>query len=505
MKTVVELRDRRQADFEEHPFFAWLRSDRVPLERRLDFSTMAALFVMQFRDMNQWVLQFPKPHNEFEWVITRGTIEDATHSGLFLEDWRTLGLDERLGWRASDMLWWLFLSEDQEPYRRIGMKYISMGVRDEGDPLVRFGHSEASEATGHVMLSTSAPVAAQLSARTGEPYRYWGPHHLERESGHVANTEGIFEGSVLTDGQRSVAVELCSEMFGLFEDVFDGFLTYAQRYVENGTAPSRPERFVRADRGMPEPFDLSARQADARDLRVWRVLEQRRRRATQHPFYTWLTDVPAAADARLCAFIPMWTMDVLGYRDLAKYAFTYAEPKTDAERAINRWAAELTTHSQLFLNDWDALQLDQRLGFAASDTLEFLFLDPDMDVHRQHLIEFAKLAIRHQDPALRWWLMTALESTGETFFARTRPLAEAVEAQTGARLDYLTERHLLSGERDARPTVPPTALQPEDEDVAVGLIETVYDALESQLERSYCVARADRFDVLADRPSTVAA
>ena len=385
------------------------------------------------------------------------------------------------------------------------MKYISMGVRDGDDPLVRFGHSEASEATGHAMLSASAPVAAQLSTQTGERYPYWGPYHLERESGHVANTEGIFEGSVLADGQRSAAVELCSEMFGLFEDVFDGFLTYARRYVENGTAPSRPERFIPGNRGMPEQFDLSGRQADARDLRVWRVLEQRRKRATQHPFYTWLSDGKGAVDARLCAFIPMWTMDILGYRDLAKYAFSYAAPKTDAERAINRWAAELITHSGLFLNDWDALQLDQRLGFTASDTLEFLFLDPDMDVHRHHLIEFAKLAIRHQDPALRWWLMTALESTGETFFARTRPLAEAVEAKTGVRLDYLTERHLLAGEPDARPTVPPTALQRGDEDVAMGLIETVYDALESQLTRSYCVARADRFGVLGDRLSTATA
>jgi hypothetical protein len=87
--------------------------------------------------------------------------------------------------------------------------------------------------------------------------------------------------------------------------------------------------------------------------------------------------------------------------------------------------------------------------------------------------------------------MTALESTGETFFAHTRTLAEAVEAETGCRLDYLTERH--SACPDVRPPVPPAPLQPGDEDTAIGLIDTVYDALESQLTRSYCVARADKF------------
>lgn len=100
------------------------------------------------------------------------------------------------------------------------------------------------------------------------------------------------------------------------------------------------------------------------------------------------------------------------------------------------WAAELTTHSGGFLNDWDQLGLDDLLGFNASGTLEFLYLDHDMDLHREHLVEFATLALRHTDPALRWWLMTALESTGETSFAHTRTLAEAVEAETGVRLDY---------------------------------------------------------------------
>jgi hypothetical protein len=181
-------------------------------------------------------------------------------------------------------------------------------------------------------------------------------------------------------------------------------------------------------------------------------------------------------------------MDVLGYRDLARYALTYTTPQDEAEHAINKWAGELAAHSGLFLRDWDNLGLDERLGFTASDTLEYVFLDPDLDAHRQHLIEFAKLAMRHQDPALRWWLMAALETTGEAFFGCTRQLAEIVEQDAGVRLDYLAERHCT--DPDASLPRPPAQLRPDSVPVAVGLVNTVFDAMESNLTRSYAAVRA---------------
>ncbi|MGH3486413.1 MAG: hypothetical protein ACRDP8_00640 [Actinopolymorphaceae bacterium] len=100
-------------------------------------------------------------------MINSGTFEDETHSRLFLEDWRALGLDGRISWRASDTLWWLYLSPEQELFRRCGMTYISMGVADGDDPLVRFAHSEASEATGHIMFKAAAPAGARSAARSG--------------------------------------------------------------------------------------------------------------------------------------------------------------------------------------------------------------------------------------------------------------------------------------------------------------------------------------------------
>lgn len=506
MEAVIELRDARQAAVPAHPFFSWLRRPAgVPLDRRLDFAVAAAPFIMAFRDVNLWALRYLEPRDEYEWVISRGTFEDATHSRMFVEDWLSLGLDERLGWQASDMLWWLFISGQQEPMRRAGMRYLSFAVEDEGNPVIRFAHSEAGEATGHVFLSHTAPIAAALAQATGRDYRYFGQYHLDRESGHVANTEGVFETRVLGERDRAAALHACAGMFDLFGDIFTCWLDYARRYVEADSVPARPAGRS-ACRGVPPaPVDLAPLYEDPRNARVARVLEARRARAAAHPFYRWLhADEGVSPCERLCRFVPLWTMDILGYRDLTRYALTYPDPRDDAEQAINGWAAELSTHSGLFLADWASLRLDERLGFTASDTLRFLYLDPDLDVHRQHLVEFAKLAMRYRDPALRWWLMAALEATGETFFARTRPLAEAVEQEAGVRLDYLAERHCAGvAASRTRPARPPELLRPQDADVAAGLVNTVFDAMEANLTRSYAAARANRFGI-ASRTSVLA-
>ena len=237
MENVVKLRDARQEQISRHAFFDWMRSDVVSLSDRLTFAPAGALFIMQFRDMNRWVLRFPEPRSEFEWVINLGTLEDEKHSRMFLQDWRKLDLDNRLGWRAGDVLWWLFLSPDQEVFRRSGIEFMRLAVDDGDDAMIRFGHSEAGEATGHVMLSNTAGVASELSALTGLDYGYFGPYHLELESGHVGNTEGVFETVVLDRDSRERASAACTRMFDIFDGIFDGFLHYAATYLNTGTTP----------------------------------------------------------------------------------------------------------------------------------------------------------------------------------------------------------------------------------------------------------------------------
>jgi hypothetical protein len=499
MREVMAYRDARQKEFAEHPFFQWLHSDRVSIEERLNFAPMGALFIMQFRDMSRWVLRFPQPRNEFEWVINHGTYEDEKHSRLFLETWREQLLDERLGWKASDVLWWCFLSPDQEVFRLNGIEFISLSVEDGGDPLIRFGHHEGGEATGHVGLGNTSKVATELSKRTGLAYRYWGSHHLDLETGHVGNIEGVFEEVTLDPARRTRAIELCGRIFDVFDRVFDAFLAYAHDYLEKNAVPRRPNTVRRASEEWAAP-PLAIRPVDHRDEIVYERLCERKARVAQHPFYAWLrADNGLSARQKLQRFIPMWVIDILGYRDLNRYALPYPLADDPAKEAINLWANRLSAHSDMFMTDWDALGLDDLLGFTASQTFEFLFLDDDMDLHREHMIEFVKLAVRYTDPAVRWWTMAALESTGEQFFAHTKPLACAVETEIGARLDYLSGRHdapldatNTGGAQDGSPVARLTA---ETVGVALNLVDQVFDSIESQLWLSLAIARANKFDV----------
>ncbi|WP_198406808.1 hypothetical protein [Nocardia terpenica] len=492
MKEVMVLRDERQERFTRHPFFEWMQSDTLPPEQRLRFAPMGAFFIMQFRDMNRWVLRFPEPRNEFEWVIDLGTWEDEKHSRMFLEDWGKLGLDRHLNWRAADVLWWLFLSPDQEVFRRSGMEFVSLAVADHDDALVRFGHSEAGEAAGHVFLDNTSRVAAELAEQTGMNYRYFGSYHLDLETGHVGNVEGVFENRVLDPERRAETKVVCSRMADIFERIFDAFLAYAEQYIAKGAVPTRPVLPRRATAEWNAP-PLTVIPIDWRDARVQQHLEMRKARAAAHPFYTWLrAENGIRPQAKLQRFIPMWVMDIFGYRDLNRYAMPYPQPDDPPRRAINDWAARLSAHSDLFLGDWDSLGLDDLLGYSASDALRFIFLDPDMDLHREHMIEFAKIALRQDDPAVRWWMMTALESTGEEFFRQTSRLAHAVERETGRYLDYLCGRH-DSPMTTTAPHRPPARLTRETERTAMDIVDTVFDSMESQLWRSLTIAQADKF------------
>jgi hypothetical protein len=510
VQEIMNLKRDRKEQLEAHPFYEWMRSSPQTPEDRLLIAPIMAVFVMNFRDANKWFIRFPEPRSQFEEIINGNTTEDETHSRLFLEDWKKLRLDDRLGWRASDTLWWLSLAPDTEPFRRYVMSFARMTVADGGDPLIRFAHSEAGEACGNAFFETAAPVASLAEARNGIKYRYFGPHHLEREPGHVLQSPGVFERQALDDRQRPLARALATEMFDIFMEMHDCFQRYAETYVERGTFPRRP-------RGPALPFRPEVRsetpgEAPGEEARwegpmaphhaeVGRVLLERKARTAAHPFYAWLrrtTDL--SPKQRLQRFIPMWIGDIMGYRDLNRYAIRYRTVHSGLEAAINTWCDDLETHNALFLNDWDGLKMDEALGWSAADTLKFCFLDPQMDVHRRNMCTFVKLAMGHATPALRFWLLQALEGSGHAFFENMKQLALPVEKEEGIRLDYLGDRHDAShpvkvARGASRAIITSEPISPVDRDTAIGMVDTIFDAVDEQLALSLDVATTNKFRV----------
>jgi hypothetical protein len=506
MKAIMKMKAENKARLSAHPFYTWVESDEVPLEQRLTFAPIMAPFVMNFRDMNKWFIRYTEPKNEFERIINGNTLEDETHSRLFLEDWRKIQLDRTLGWSAGDTIWWLFLAPDTEPFRRYGMDFARFTVADGGDPMLRFAHSEAGEACGNAFFRVLARVASKIQAKTGTEYRYFGPHHLGLEPGHVLESEGVFELKQLDDERRQKGLTLAKEMFEIIFGMHDCFLDYARTYVAHGTTPRRRK-------GPPLPLSTVPPEPTSRGKatetispmqnEVQRALDARRAQTAAHPFYAWLRENNGVSPThKLQRFVPMWVMDIMGYRDLNRYVLRFADEDADAKRAYNRWVDSLESHSALFLNDWDALEMDEALSWKASETLEFLFLDPYTDVHRRNIASFIKLAYAHTKPLLRFWLLEALEASGEAFFENTRALTSTFETYTGRRLDYLSDRHYVAHPADApsasgRPHYPfkSEPMTSEQRDVALEMVKTVFDAVDEQLLISFEVAETNRFEI----------
>ncbi|MGK4008240.1 hypothetical protein WMF31_36820 [Sorangium sp. So ce1036] len=510
MREVLDLKAQRKERLLSHPFFDWAHSDAVPLEERLLMAPIMSVFVMNFRDANKWFIRYPRPLNELEAVINGNTLEDETHSALFLENWKTLGLDEHLGWRASDTLWWVFLADETEPFRRFVMDFARMTVEDGGDPLIRFAHSESAEACGNAFFLKISEVASALEQKTGIRHRYFGSHHLDREPGHVLESPGVFDHQELDARQRPLAVELANRMFDIFTEMFTCFLRYSESYVNRGVSPRRPDvappsrRPQQAAEGAPaleiereEPVALYHKD-------VHSILLEKKAQAARHPFYTWLREVSdISPEHKLQRFIPMWIGDVMGYRELNRYAVRYRTVTTPQEALINRWCDDLETHNGLFLNDWIALGMDEALGWQARETLKFCFLDRDVDVHRRNMCTFVKLAMGNPKPALRYWFLEAMEASGHAFFENVKDLAHVVERQKGIRLDYLGDRHEVAHpvrehRAESRAIITSERITVEERDIAIGMIETIFQALDEQLTLSLEVATSNKFGIGTD-------
>ncbi|MEO6503776.1 MAG: hypothetical protein ABIQ09_17930 [Jatrophihabitantaceae bacterium] len=510
MKQVLSYVAERRAVLDKHPLFDWVAQESVPLKDRLMFMPSMITFTMGFRDLNKWVLRYPLARDDLQRGINIHTFEDQTHSRLFLQDWRRLGLDDRLGWQASDTLWWLFLSEANEVSRGHAIYFLSMATADQDDPLLRFAHAEVIEACGSVFFNHVAKIAAQFEDQTKVELPYLGPYHLALESGHM-DCEDLFEEQELDDQRRRRAVELADAMFDIFFETFDTWLKNAQEFVTTGAAPRpRPSAAIQpsgvqsSDEGVGDAPSARPRTdgpPHASQQAVQRLLEARKARTAEHPFYLWLHNRgQITALQALRRFLPMWAMDIMGYRDLNLYAMRYQQPQDDLAQVVNGWVDDLSTHNTLYLNDWRELDLDQLLGWSASDTLDFCYLDAQVDVHRRNIVRFTQLAADHPEPLLRLWLMHALESTGDAWFENCRILAREVEATTDIRLDYLGDRHEIA-HRPVAPGAQASVLfksrpmSAEQAEKVLVMIDTVFDAVDEQLDISLDVALSNKFDI----------
>ncbi len=523
MRVVSNLLRQRREQLRAHPFFTWLNEEGRPLEQRFAFSPIMVEFIMGFADMNKWFLFYPDPPSALHEAINEHTDEDRTHSRLFIEDWVKLGLNWRLGWSPSDTLWWWFVCDETETIRRLAMETLQLTVQNP-DPLVRFPLMQAIEGCGDVFFGNTVMLAQALGRKTGLEYRYYGVHHRVRETGHLHTDEDVFTTASLSPVQRAAALRVVNRIYDMFVEELDRLRDYSERV---SAGPFELRQKLRADfetelgfrtpngnghggnNGHTNGRALLARwpsgpsydrDSDEAESVLQRALNERLEALRRHPFIFWLrADRSVPPVEKLRRFVPLWAIDILGYGDFTRYVLRYPEPKSAEQRAINRWTEELASHKILYLKDWRALGLDDVLGWLSHQVIDYYFLGDHTEVHRHSMARVKRLAFTHTVPRLRFWLMRALESGGEVLFRALEPMVAEIEATSDVRLDYWGHRHYL-----VQPVLPhdeqadavnfaEMALSPEEERIALEIIETVFENLEAQFSLSVEVAKKDFF------------
>ncbi|EAM2857199.1 hypothetical protein RJK59_004284 [Salmonella enterica] len=489
MKKFYQFRDEQRKELEQHAFYDLITSDSIALKDKLLFAPVMAHFIMNFRDMNKWVIRFDKTDNEYKSIINGGTIEDETHSRLFLEDWRKLYVDDKLNWKASDVLYWLFISNEMECFRKFGIDFMKLCVDDGGDPILRYSHSESGETCGNIFFSKVSPIADQVAHHLGISLRYFGTFHLNLENGHVWKSEGVFENIELSPDAYKKMAEFSKRMFGIFEGVHDSFYNYLSTYVLNGKNPSFPDPLP-VEKGITPIYpEFVIKNEQNKNGKHIEHIKSYLKKISNHEFFKWLLNTPIDPQLKLKSFIPLWIVDIMGYRDINKYVFIYDQPESESERIINDYALHLSEHSRLFYYDWGSLQLDDMLRWSASDTLEFIFLNADMDIHRENIVKFSLFGLKHRDPIIRFWFMMILELSGKEFFSHVGDVAFQAENKCNVLLPYLCGRHATEEECEAYNNMYDhfitKEISQEQSDLIIQITDMVMSSLLNNLDVSY--------------------
>jgi hypothetical protein len=476
MDLVFRFVADRAAALNGHPFLCWARYADVSLDQRLAVLTVLAPFAMGYQDACTWARRYRSPRDDLETAINLRAAEGAAHAGFFLEDWAALGLDEVLGLRASDVLWWLFIAPETATIRRASTQMLAMPAADAGDPLLRAAWTEAIEACTAILFAALAPLAAELADRTGRQYPYMGGGGLVHQGGRLAS---VFAGQKLSGKKRARAIDLAARMFSLFEAVFDSVLEYGAGYPAARQALRRPRfpALARPDRPRPRRLlELAPVNPAAQSL-----LDHRRERTARHPLYQWLSSSePPGPAAKLTLLVPDRAVTIMRYGEVLQVLC--GQPATGQAATLYSWAGELAGRGAVFLADWAALGVDEQLGWTASQTLRWLYMNPHSDRPRRNMATFIRLAASCRSPLVRLWLLVALEASSEPWFAATRPLALTAEREQGIELDYLSGRCEGPGPVDA--SFRQARLTACELGQVLNVIRLVFDAVDKQLEQT---------------------
>ncbi|MBD2772767.1 hypothetical protein [Iningainema tapete] len=224
MQEVLALIEDKKQEYAQLPLFEFMQDKSIDPKQRLSFAPCMAHFIMSFSDLNKYVFREKQPVSKIQHIINEHTYEDDHHWAWFVTDLEKLGFNQQLNFtQALRFLW----SEQTKVTRQLSYELSAYTL--QADPVMKIVAIEAIEATGNILFSRTAEIAAELKAITKQEYIYFGDFHLNLETGHAVVTSGedLLTKIELTPEQLSSAFRVVEKVFSIFSEWTHELLAYA--------------------------------------------------------------------------------------------------------------------------------------------------------------------------------------------------------------------------------------------------------------------------------------
>lgn len=529
--------DDVSSELHMHPLCKWIASSQHadPL-RHYDFFLPALTFAMTFPFYNEQFLRYEEDELlsddadatlvELQRKINEHAAEDKTHVALFLRDATTLQLTEYWGLNtASSLIWTLWLSPSFSQVRRVQSKRLRALLRErDAWPPFRYLHMEEIERDGNAIFSATTEKAGPICERTGVHPVYFGMHHLERETGHVAGhiaetaTDDHFDGFPLSPEDAAYAQAIVTEKHELSMAMSDAMYEFAVRVEgeEKAAVPLEREKqaSLREVRARIEAFESGELPEPSWNIRPNVYTQQAELVATWHRHHANFVEHDFAKLFRETSdedlgYVLRCSALLLATRICAMQSFyrddcQVENASADQKKTLDFICELFATEANIFMHDWDVLGMDDRIQWRAPKLLQWWFLDktygrPELEA----LHEFRRINLKSgDDPVLKYWSVMSVHFISKAFFGSVKPLAERFVKlnPTSPRLIYLEGvHHLLYDNTNLdwqTPTCPTTLahvpVSPDQRERALKLMDVFATYGRRQLDNLARALTADR-------------
>jgi hypothetical protein len=234
MKRVMNAIFASKRSYATLPLFEFMRDESLTPRERLSFFPCMAPFILDFGDLNRYVMRDESSTDPYQVLVNTHTYEDDHHWPWYLEDLTKLGFDTPA---TMSQVLSSFYSDRTKVNRMLSKKlaHLLYGAT----PVERLVIIEAIEETGNVLFALTAALARRIQAVERIELRYLGDFHFHLETGHAMSGADHRElaAIALDDAQRARCLRMVADVFRYFEEWTAELLKFATDELSRRAAP----------------------------------------------------------------------------------------------------------------------------------------------------------------------------------------------------------------------------------------------------------------------------